>query len=251
MKKLLLSFMLLSSGAANAAAINVMDGDHSVIKGWGANDSSISSIQDSQFVGLETLGYTSTLLANSTAGWATALSENKTIVVEQRAGSSANITDVIDWITNGGHLIQLGGSSGTGHVLDQIFGTSFSTGSGQSGMTATASATGTRYASFTGTLDSESSTHAFETSALLASWGGASIVANATHTGVWEASYGSGTVTYLAWDYCCSSAGTSLDDWSQVLDIAVGGAAPVSAPATISLFGLAAAGAVLRRRKRS
>jgi len=252
LKAALAGLVLSVGGFANAGLISVIDGSHSVIKGWGYEDSCTTCTPNSYFDGLDALGYTSTLFSSSSSGWSSAFSSlSNVIIVEQGAGSSVSISDLTTFISGGGHLIQLGGSSTSNNVLDKFFGSSFGNGSALIGNHfITSDAFGTAFEGYTGFIDDESSTHGYNTASLLSAWGGKSIMANAGQTSVWQGTYGSGSFTYLGYDYCCSTGVSTRAAWSEVLDISITGTTSVPEPSTLAIFALGIMGLASRRFKK-
>lgn len=251
---LVASFALAVSGLANAGMISVIDGDHSVIKGWAYADNCTTCVPNSYFDGLEALGYTSSLFDDSATGWSSAFSSpSNIIIVEQGAGDFVSLSDLTTFVSGGGHVIQLGGSAGSSNILDKFFGTSFGYGSSLIGNhTITLDAIGTAFEGYAGVIDDESSTHGYNTSALLSAWGGKSIMANAGQTSVWQGNLGSGKFTYLAYDYCCSSGVNTRDAWSEVLHLSISGVEVTSVPepSTLAVFALGLFGLASRKFKK-
>jgi len=226
---------------SNATLISVIDGHHNIVTPSGFN-------------GLSALGHTSTLFSDSTLGWTAAFSDSANVIIaEQYAGGFVDIGALASFVSAGGRFIQLGGSIPSVNALDKYFGTSFGYGSSLIGNhSLTASAVGTIFEGYSGSINSESSTHGYDTTSLLSAWGGDSIMANGGQTSVWHADVGSGSLTYLAWDYCCQSGDDTRAQWSEVLELAISGTKSTSVPepSTLAIFALGMIGLASRRFKK-
>lgn len=235
------------TGAAHAATIAVMDGDHDIIAGL--------------YGGLTGLGHTSTLYADTAGGWSSALASGAdAIVVEQVGSDAASIASVASYISAGGRVILLGGeydfpggvfvweeSFYEGLIGGAVTTDAHATSSRTYGQTAAAA--GTTFASAAATLNGASSTHEV-TSGTPAS--ATVFYSGVTGDAVIHHSIGSGDLFYLAWDYCCASSTAHGDAWMTVLDAAIefDGSTSVPEPATLGVFGLGFLGLALTRRRK-
>lgn len=236
---------LLLANSANAALIHVADGHHNI------NDGLYGIPAITSFG--HTLGYMGT---NQALIFDTSVD---VVILEQVPSvGSFDMSAVNSYLASGGHIIQFGGSSGLTHLFDQIYGTSF--GSGIYTFDTVYSPSGPSYfdtftATEGGLLDEESSTHGYDTTSLLASWGGASIFSGGGTTSVWTGQYNGGTLTYLGYDYCCSdSAPNTQAQWVEVLNFSINngdGVVDIPEPSTISLIALGLFGLLSARRRKA
>jgi len=224
---------------ATATTIKVMDGSHDVKAGTVAGHH-----------GLDGLGHTSKLLADSSGGWATAMASSDIIVVEQDAADAATLATVGAWVSAGNRIIVLGSfeSESGDDILEHFIGpvTLAAVGAALEPFATTAAATGTTFGDDAATLFGLSSHHEV-TSAL---GGIETFYAGAGDPIVFRKAVGAGDLFYIGWDYCCGGTVADANDWYGVLDSAIGFAG-VPEPSSIALVGLAAFGFVASRRRRT
>lgn len=144
--------------------------------------------------------------------------------------TSETLQAIGNYVRNGGRIIITGAHTNEDEFMNFVF--SFNTenvsdtssetleGTLQSG------ASGTPFSSGPATLTDPSATE------LLTGTPGTTIYSSPEGTWAFTVPFGSGVVTYLAWDFCCGTDAV-LDDWYRVLDraLAVQGAAPAAPPA--------------------
>lgn len=223
-KALAVSLFIISN--AHATLINVADGHHNINDGFGGIPS-ITSLG-------HTLNYMGT---NQASIFDTSVG---VVILEQEPSfASFDMSAVNAYLASGGHIIQLGGTSGPDNLFDQIYGTAF--GYGISNFDTVLAPSGPSYfSSFIptqgGLLDEESSTHGYSTVSLLSAWGGTSVFNGAGITSVWTGEHNGGLLTYLAYDYCCqSSLPNTQAQWVEVLNFSINNGAVTEVPEPSSL----------------
>jgi hypothetical protein len=230
---------------AAAAPISVINGDHDVINGTLAGH-----------VGLNGLGHTSTLYADTAGGWGAALAKTDTIVVEQEAAGGSSHAAVAAWVSAGNRLIILGSYDfGFGEnvaLLNGVLGTTMSTESAGADLepfAKTAAAAGTTFADDAATLFGLSSHHE-----VVSGFPGGltTYYAGAGDPIVFRATLGSGDVFWVGWDYCCGGTDAQANDWYGVLDSAIAfSSVPEPGMMSMALAGLVFGGFLVRRRRRN
>jgi hypothetical protein len=168
--------------------------------------------------------------ACSDAEWATALARTDFDILlvgesAPRCGpplSSETLQAIGNYVRNGKPIIVSGAHDDENDFLNAIFGfnTTNEGGDSDEGLTGTLQpgAAGTPFAGGPGSLTSPSNTR------ILGSTPGTTIYSGPEGTWVFTLPFGSGVVTYLAWDLCgegdggCGNTPSVEDDWYRVLD---------------------------------
>jgi hypothetical protein len=169
----------------------------------------------------------------SDSEWASALARTDfdvLIVGENAPGcfesdlSATTLDSIRNYVRSGRPLVQTGAHDNEDEWLNALFGfsTTHTGSSSDESLTATLQpgANGTPFAGGPSTL------HAVDGSDFLGSTPGTTLYSGPDGVWVFRAAYGSGTVTYLAWDLCgqfddCGTDFALQDDWYRVLDNAV------------------------------
>jgi hypothetical protein len=129
--------------------------------------------------------------------------------------SPATLAAIGDYVRNGRPIIILGAHGDENDFLNAIFGFSTTNAGEDGGETLSASlqpgATGTPFAGGPATLLGADLTE------FLGSTPGTAIYSGPEGTWVFATPFGSGSVTFLGWDFCCGSD-AAADDWYRVLD---------------------------------
>ena len=168
----------------------------------------------------------------SDSEWASALARTDfdvLIVGEDAPGcfttdlSPTTLDSIRNYVSSGHRLVETGAHGHQDEWMDAVFGFSTTQTSSSSNESLTATllpgANGTQFAGGPSTL------HAVDGSDFLGSTPGTTLYSGPEGVWVFTAPYGSGTITYLAWDLCGEhdGCGTDLsfqDDWYRVLDSA-------------------------------
>jgi hypothetical protein len=159
----------------------------------------------------------------SDSEWATALARtdfDNLVVGESAAGCSTplsadTLTNIRNYVSGGKPIIFTGAHADEADFLNAIFGFSTTNVSNTSSETLVGtlqpSAAGTPFAGGPPTLTDLSATE------LLSGTPGTTIYSGPEGTWAFTVPFGSGVVTYLAWDFCCGTD-AFRDDWYRVLD---------------------------------
>jgi hypothetical protein len=167
----------------------------------------------------------------SDSEWASALALpdfDVVIVGEDAPGclgslSATTLDSIRGYVSSGHRLVQTGAHNNEDEWLNELFGftTTQTDSSSDESLTATLqpAANGTQFAGGPSTL------HAVDGSDFLGSTPGTTLYSGPEGVWVFTAPFGSGTVTYLAWDLCgqlddCGTNFSFQDDWYRVLDSA-------------------------------
>ena len=234
--------LLIMTSVAGAIPVTVMNGTHDMVNGTLAGH-----------LGLSGLGHTSTLLANSAAGWTTALASANPIVIEQGAYSAANAAAVNSYLSAGGRVI-LTGDFSSDVFMNALFGwTTSITGMFDLGTSwaKTAATAGTSFADDAASLVGLSSTHPVLSGVpagldIYYTGGGAGVAGPI----VFRHAVGAGEFFYVGWDYCCGGTAAQANDWYGVLDSALAfERTAVPEPGMLVLLGAGLFGMGLARRR--
>jgi hypothetical protein len=168
----------------------------------------------------------------SDSEWAAALARTDfdTLIVGEKAPgcmgslSPTTLDSIRNYVSSGHRLVQSGAHNNEDEWMNALFGfsTTQTSSSSNENLTATLQpgASGTQYAGGPQTL------HAVDATDFLDSTPGTTLYSGPQGVWAFTAPYGSGTVTYLAWDLCgqlddCGTDFSLQDDWYRVLDEAV------------------------------
>jgi len=175
---------------------------------------------------------TATFDGCSDSEWAAALARtdfDTLIVGEDAPGclgtlSATTLDSIRNYVSSGHRLVETGAHNHEDEWMNALFGFTTSQTSSSSNETLTGTlqpgAGGTPFAAGPSTL------HAVDSTDFLSSTPGTTLYSGPQGVWAFTTPYGSGTVTYLAWDFCGQpdDCGTDLslqDDWYRVLDEAV------------------------------
>jgi hypothetical protein len=135
--------------------------------------------------------------------------------------SSSTLTNIANWVRSGHRYIQSGAHNHQDEFMNTVFG--FNTTDNGSSSDESLAATLQPGAAGTAFAGGPSTVHAVDSTDFMNSTPGNTIYSGPEGTWVFTVPFGSGSVTYLAWDLCgqpddCGTDLTLQDDWYRVLD---------------------------------
>ncbi|TWU41147.1 Calx-beta domain-containing protein [Novipirellula artificiosorum] len=230
-----------------AGDIALMDHRVELNSGGGGSDDEVANLSQS----LTTLGHTVTGFTDlSAAGISAGVAGQDVLAIpEMEWGDALTEIDapartvISNFVNGGGHLMVHSDSFGnenSAELLNATFGWSLVESSAINfSTTKTAAAATTPFAAGPATLDGDNGTRGFETSSLPA--GAVSVYDDGTDTSVFYAPVGSGSVTFVGYDWFdaapngANAAGTDLADWAFVIDTVANFNGPTVLPTAVSV----------------
>lgn len=200
---------------------------------------------------------------NNAAEWATATA-SADVIFQGQSGQVASLSpaersDIANFVNGGGALLLLRSPENL-DLMNEILGTTMTTsgstsGSGLPEIPRTADGDASSFASAPATLPTLNDKLPIDTASIPGSVLNAYELSGATH--IASSGFGSGSVTFLSWDWCCGDTPEQRADWDSALLAAAGFAVlpavpvPVANPAVLGMlsFMLALFGVRYLRRR--
>ncbi len=174
---------------------------------------------------------------SSDGEWGTALA-SASVIFQGQSGQVAGLSpavrsDIADFVSGGGALLLLRSSENIA-LMNEILGTTMTDGTSTSGsgtppIPRTSAGDSSNFASAPASLPTLNDHLTIDTASIPPSVLSAYELSGETH--VASASFGSGSVTYLSWDWCCGDTPAQRAEWDMAL-LAASGFTAIAVPVT-------------------